>query len=558
MSLADFTPGVTVANADYTGSAAEPAVTVMDGETTLTQGTDYTVTYSNNTEEGENTATATITGKGFYLGTVSKTFTITNNPHTITVSTSTGGSIAATVGDTSASEAKMNDVVTLTATPSEGYLLSDLSVVDGSSNKITVTDMLWYTGTNTATFTMPGSAVTVTPTFTSTSTAADGLYINMPVTGTKTATIPSGVRSFKVYDDGGVDENYESGCDGYLTLTAPTGHVLQLSGSIKTEAQDFLTVYDGTGSTAATLIDAVSSTTDGNETNINTVVSSGQSMTLYFHSDDKDCHEGLDLTVKLVKLIELDDDNDYSTTLSGANGWLANVTLKRAFPEGKYQTICLPFVPSFSGFDVYEFTGIEDKRAKMTECDIHYMEANTPYVLIRTEDDVTSIDFGCVEIDMHENPQTAPEGSSFVFKGTYTQKHWLATDNAVQNGTIYGFMQKDNDGQEVGQFVKARRETYLRPFSCWLEYSGEDSGELDGFDTEVDANEARAVNRLPDVIDIIWQSATGETTGISHLDTRTGEIFDTDEWYSLDGRRLSGKPTAKGLYIHHGAKVIIK
>jgi uncharacterized repeat protein (TIGR02543 family) len=59
----------------YTGSPIEPEITVTDGETTLTLGTDYTVSYSDNTNVG--TATATITGKGNYSGTVEKTFTIT-------------------------------------------------------------------------------------------------------------------------------------------------------------------------------------------------------------------------------------------------------------------------------------------------------------------------------------------------------------------------------------------------------------------------------------------------------------------------------------------------
>ena len=30
------------------------------------------------------------------------------------------------------------------------------------------------------------------------------------------------------------------------------------------------------------------------------------------------------------------------------------------------------------------------------------------------------------------------------------------------------------------------------------------------------------------------------------------------EWFTLDGRRLAAKPTAKGLYIHAGRKVVIK
>ena len=61
----------------YTGSAVNPAVTVKDGTKTLTKGTDYTVSYSNNTKVG--TATVTITGKGNYTGTLKKTFAIKKN-----------------------------------------------------------------------------------------------------------------------------------------------------------------------------------------------------------------------------------------------------------------------------------------------------------------------------------------------------------------------------------------------------------------------------------------------------------------------------------------------
>ena len=31
-----------------------------------------------------------------------------------------------------------------------------------------------------------------------------------------------------------------------------------------------------------------------------------------------------------------------------------------------------------------------------------------------------------------------------------------------------------------------------------------------------------------------------------------------DNWYTLDGARLSGKPSAKGIYINNGRKVVIK
>ncbi|MCC8049879.1 MAG: MBG domain-containing protein, partial [Clostridiales bacterium] len=58
----------------YDGTAKKPTATVKVNGTTLTSGTDYTVSYSNNTNVG--TATVTITGKGNYTGTATKTFTI--------------------------------------------------------------------------------------------------------------------------------------------------------------------------------------------------------------------------------------------------------------------------------------------------------------------------------------------------------------------------------------------------------------------------------------------------------------------------------------------------
>ena len=55
---------------------------------------------------------------------------------------------------------------------------------------------------------------------------------------------------------------------------------------------------------------------------------------------------------------------------------------------------------------------------------------------------------------------------------------------------------------------------------------------------------------------IQWTEAP---TGIGSLQTKTGEItFDNDAWYSLDGRRMVGKPSVKGIYVNNGKKVVIK
>ncbi len=65
----------------YDGTAKTPSVAVTSSGLTLTQGTDYTVSYSNNQNAG--TATATITGTGNYTGSVTRTFTISKAAQTI-------------------------------------------------------------------------------------------------------------------------------------------------------------------------------------------------------------------------------------------------------------------------------------------------------------------------------------------------------------------------------------------------------------------------------------------------------------------------------------------
>ena len=73
-SISGYTVTLSPASYTYNGSACKPAVTVKNGSKALVSGTDYSVSYKNNTNAG--TATVTVTGKGNYTGTVSRTFTI--------------------------------------------------------------------------------------------------------------------------------------------------------------------------------------------------------------------------------------------------------------------------------------------------------------------------------------------------------------------------------------------------------------------------------------------------------------------------------------------------
>ena len=216
-----------------------------------------------------------------------------NADYNVTINTAEGGSVTA-----NPTSAKVNETVTLTATPDNTYVLSGISVTDASSNPVAVTGGKWYD--NTATFTMPGSVATVTPTFSDNLTAAGGLYINMPVTGDQIVEIPAGVESFKVYDDGGKDNVHSQNCTGTLVLTAPENHLLRLSGKITTDPYDYLTVYDGSKENGSKLLNEVRSTSSGTETGIEPVTSKGNVMTIYFYTNSFYEEAGLDLTVTVV------------------------------------------------------------------------------------------------------------------------------------------------------------------------------------------------------------------------------------------------------------------
>ena len=142
-----------IAAQTYTGSALTPAVTVKDGSTTLTSGTDYTVAYSDNTNAG--TATVTVTGKGNYTGTKTATFTINAKAasnltiSSITTQTYTGSALtpAVTVKDG-----------TTTLTSGTDYTVAYSNNTNAGTATVTITGKGNYTGTKTATFTINAKA----------------------------------------------------------------------------------------------------------------------------------------------------------------------------------------------------------------------------------------------------------------------------------------------------------------------------------------------------------------------------------------------------------------
>jgi len=161
------------------------------------------------------------------------------------------------------------------------------------------------------------------------------------------------------------------------------------------------------------------------------------------------------------------------------------------------------------------------------------------------------VDFG----GTYAIPATLEAGSTtsngWTFKGIYTAHTWTTAPTG-----IYGFSAQTADGISQGQFVKAGTNVSIKPMRCYLEYKSgsEDYAGARGINRTTSADE-----QLPETIKVRLVSASGEVTAIGSLRTTTGEVtLDGDVWYTIDGRRMEGKPATKGIYINNNSKVIIK
>lgn len=143
-----------ISEQSYTGYAICPAVTVYVNNILLREGTDYTVSYSNNINIG--TATVTITGIGVYSGTRTTTFRITG-PNLYSAS-------IAAIEDQLYTGSDIRPTVTVTVNNTTLRLNTDY-YVSYSNNRnvgtatVTVTGRGNYTGTKTTTFRIIGKTI---------------------------------------------------------------------------------------------------------------------------------------------------------------------------------------------------------------------------------------------------------------------------------------------------------------------------------------------------------------------------------------------------------------
>ena len=282
--------------------------------------------------------------------------------------------------------------------------------------------------------------------------------------------------------------------------------------------------------------------------------------------------------------------------------WTEGLRYNRSFTAGKPVTIMLPFNFTRNRITLagpnenpsgkfYEFKGIEENQdhkwvAVMIEASEtlsnevveNTLQANHPYLYVPGESTehwamyvsggfsiFTEGNEGGNKVTQYDGSNESFRWNKWDFIGTYQPRYWSETEHFEEVGKVYGFAGANKEVQgvynntitvEAGEFVRAKVGAKIRPTSCYLMWTGY---EPDYAPARGLTRSAAADEEMPQRITVKLVSASGETTAIGTLDTTTGEVsFDSEAWYTLDGVRLSGKPSTKGIYINNGKKVVIK
>ena len=245
--------------------------------------------------------------------------------------------------------------------------------------------------------------------------------------------------------------------------------------------------------------------------------------------------------VKVVDVLSVVLDENSTTPPPGH--FYGNVRVKRTINANEWSTICLPFdmdeeeLKAAFGDDVklYTFEGCE---TTMNGSDVvgikvnfeptTYLSTNWPYV-IKVSRPITEF---------------SVENRSFKTGHVLSRQDYKRIGTTVLYNTFNGTYVAETTVPNLclflsgGKFYYSTGQTKMKGFRCYFDF----------YDvlSEVDNMTAGAKISL---------SIGDETTGVESVECRTDS---SEGWYTLDGIKLNGEPTKKGIYIYNGKKVVKK
>lgn len=246
-------------------------------------------------------------------------------------------------------------------------------------------------------------------------------------------------------------------------------------------------------------------------------------------------------TAKTINIkLSLSDNKNNNTAVENNDGVTTDVTLanRTLYKDGGWNTICLPFNVTIEGSPldgaIARTLDANNTTLDGTTLNLNFANAvtkliaGTPYI-IRWEkandyvdDDahnIVSPTFTNVTIVKGMQPV---ETSYVDFVGTYDYQSFTEDNRSI---LFVG---------EKNQLYWPQNGAHLGAFRAYFQLNG------------ITAADVSSGARM----------SFDETTDIDNVSCSTHDVQRSTLWYDLSGRQLSGRPTQKGLYIHHGRKVI--
>lgn len=246
-------------------------------------------------------------------------------------------------------------------------------------------------------------------------------------------------------------------------------------------------------------------------------------------------------TAKTINIkLSLSDNKNNNTAVENNDGVTTDVTLanRTLYKDGGWNTICLPFNVTIVGSPldgaIARTLDANNTTLDGTTLNLNFANAvtkliaGTPYI-IRWEkandyvdDDahnIVSPTFTNVTIVKGMQPV---ETSYVDFVGTYDYQSFTEDNRSI---LFVG---------EKNQLYWPQNGAHLGAFRAYFQLNG------------ITAADVSSGARM----------SFDETTAIDNVSCSTHDVQRSTLWYDLSGRQLSGRPTQKGLYIHHGRKVI--
>jgi surface protein len=229
-------------------------------------------------------------------------------------------------------------------------------------------------------------------------------------------------------------------------------------------------------------------------------------------------------------IIRLSDHIDNSSIVTAFDG-LTNAKVElsgRTLNKDKWNTLCVPFDISDpttvfgTGVKVKTLSGYTNDGTTVTISftDANSIEAGKPYIVMPTTN-ITNPVFN--DVTINNIMQDVIISNAATFKGNYAPVPLSANDTKklfLANNMLY---------YPTGSVT-------VKPFRAYFELT----------------NPVPTTTGAPNLVIDFGE----ETTGVGELRIENRRI--KNSFYDLQGRRLNGKPTQKGIYIHHGKKEVLK